>query len=880
MNYGKSGIRNKQLQLNAKSPKWARKLLLIFLEVLLISVVGVAIIGCAFGIGMFKSILSSAPDISTITVTPSGRSSFVYDREGNQIAKLVSQNANRIPVTFEQIPVNLQHAFVAIEDERFYTHNGIDIKGIVRAGFTALKNRKFGQGASTITQQLLKNNVFTDWMQEENMIQKIKRKIQEQYLAVELEKVMTKDEILTNYLNTINLGNSTLGVQAASLRYFGKSCSDLTLSECAVIAAITQNPAKLNPITHPDKNAERRTDVLNYMLRDGYITRSDYDEAMEDNVYERISNYNTVQAETSITSYFVDALTDVLWDDMAEAGYNESQIYTLLYSGGLKIHATMDPTIQAIADEEFSDPENYPERVMWYLNLRITKQCADESLVNYSSEMFRSYWRKNHDANFNLLFKSEEAAYEAIEEYETSILEEGEEIYAESVTLTPQPQISFTLADQHTGEVLAMIGGRGKKEASRTYNRATQSMRQPGSCFKVLAAFAPAIDACGMTLATVYNDAPFNYYDGTPVSNWWGPEYKGLCSLRYGVYWSLNVVAVKTITQITPQLGYEYLKNFGFTTLEDSKVVGDQIYTDVGQPLALGGITNGILNIELNAAYASIANKGVYIEPKLYTYVEDSDGNIILDNRENNERRVLSEQTCFLLTDAMTDCVKIGTGTRAKFADMSIAGKTGTTSNAQDVWFAGFTPYYTASIWAGYDNNAELTDAEQRLPTVLFRAVMERVHENLPDPGFEIPEGIEKVTICSKSGKLPVPGLCDGCLREEYFTKETVPTDYCNVHYAGDVCALDGLPACPNCPFKYPGVLTLTPVEDESLWEGSTVVVEDPLNPLNVVTYQPVTTTYCHHTYEFMTQENIDDILAVESAQYYARFPQTEYYGE
>ncbi|MDE7017543.1 MAG: penicillin-binding protein, partial [Lachnospiraceae bacterium] len=304
MNYGKRGVRKKQKALNAKGVKWGKKLGFTFVQVVLLFCISVAVIGASAGIGVFKGILATAPDISNISVTPTRFSTFVYDIEGNQTAKLVSTDSNRIPVSMDMVPEDLAHAFVAVEDERFYDHNGIDIKGIIRAAAVGIKNKgKFSEGASTITQQLLKNNVFTDWTSENSFAEKVQRKIQEQYLALELEKSMEKDDILINYMNSINLGQNTLGVQAASLRYFNKSVSDLTLSECAVIASITQNPTKYNPITRPEKNAERRKKVLDNMLEQGYISQDEYDEAIADDVYSRIQNVNLVARETAATPY-------------------------------------------------------------------------------------------------------------------------------------------------------------------------------------------------------------------------------------------------------------------------------------------------------------------------------------------------------------------------------------------------------------------------------------------------------------------------------------------------------------------------------------------------------------------------------------------------
>ncbi|MEI3212534.1 MAG: PBP1A family penicillin-binding protein [Lachnospiraceae bacterium] len=828
MNYSKKGIKERQKSLHASSHKWSKKLLLAVMNLMVLGILAIGVIGASAGIGVFKGIIDTAPSIENIDVTPTGFSTFVYDLEGNQIGKLIAQDSNRIPVAKDMIPENLAHAFVAIEDERFYEHNGIDIKGIIRAAYVGISNGfHFTEGASTITQQLLKNNVFTNWTKEDGFMDKIKRKIQEQYLAIELTKTMSKDDVLVNYMNTINLGQNTLGVQAASLRYFNKSVNTLTLSECAVIAGITQNPSKFNPISHPDNNAQRREKVLNNMLEQGYITQTEYDEAMADDVYSRIQIVNAEVEEDSVNTYFVDALTDDIMEDlMATGNYTETQAYTLLYSGGLKIYATQDPHVQEICDEAFSNEENYPEGTRWQLSYELTTQDSNGNFENYSTEMYRQYF-KEMDSSFNLLYSSQEAAYDAIEQYKAAVMKPGEEVYGENITLTPQPQVSIVIEDQSTGYVVAMVGGRGQKEASRTLNRATDSKRQPGSTFKIVAVYAPALDSAGLTLATVMNDAPFNYANGRPVNNWWGSEYRGLNSLRTAIAQSMNIIAVKTLTQITPQLGFDYLKNFGFTTLverEEITVGGKtQVFSDIQQSLALGGITKGVTNEELTAAYASIANGGTYIKPKLYTKVLDHDGNVILDNTAPQSRQVIKETTAWLLTDAMVDVVTSGTGASVNFGNMAIAGKTGTTSDYNDVWFSGYTPYYTASVWTGYDNNAKLQkgNGERNLAKKLWRAVMSKVHEDLPSQSFQVPSGIVTATVCSQSGKLPIPGLCDGTLKTEYFAEGTVPTESCDVHYQGMVCPYSNLPACDTCPFKVEGVLTMTPVEDPSLQQGS-----------------------------------------------------------
>lgn len=813
MNYGKRGVVKKQKALTSKSTKFKKMCCISALKLILLGMISVFIIGASLALGAFKGIISSAPDITTVQIVPTGYATRIYDAEGNEMTKLVAADSNRSWVKMNQIPQDLANAFVAIEDERFYSHNGIDLKAIMRAAKVAIQKMDLSQGGSTITQQLLKNNVFDNWVNETTM-QKIKRKIQEQYLAIELEKTMDKETILEIYMNSINLGQGTLGVQAASMRYFNKPVYQLTLSECAVIAGITKNPAKLNPISYPERNAGRREDVLDKMLELEYISKAQYDEALADDVYSRIQAVNQETNANAVYTYFEDALVEQVQDDLIEKlGYSEKQAYNMVFSGGLSIFSTQDPAIQAICDEVFSNEENYPENTKWLLDYALTIEKADGTKENHSKEMYRTYYRKQN-ASFNLLYNSKEEANEAIEAYKAAIMVEGDKVDGERVSLTPQPQISFCVQDQSTGNVVALIGGRGTKEASRTLNRATTSKRQPGSLFKILSTYAPALDTAGLTLATVQNDAEYNYADGRPVSNWWTTGYRGLLNFRYGIAQSANIVTVKTLTQITPQLGFDYLLNFGFTTLVDRRVESNgTVVTDIGQALALGGITDGVINMEINAAYAAIANNGYYIEPKLYTKIVDIDGNVLIDNTASYEIPVIKETTAWLLTDAMTSVVTNGgTGTAVNFGNMAIAGKTGTTSDYKDVWFSGYTPYYTATAWAGYDNNIVLSSsAEKALAKTLWKAAMAKIHENLPYRSFQMPSGIVTATVCSKSGKLPIAGVCDGCLITEYFAEGTVPTETCDVHYTTNLCAYTGLVSTELCPFKTPSITEKLP---------------------------------------------------------------------
>lgn len=883
MNYGKKGVRAKQKALNSKTVKIEKKILLSLVKLVLVAIVGVGICGVAAGIGAFRGILASTPTIRLDAVVASGQATIVYDCEGNEIDQYVSSNSNRLRVeSMDELPDYLGKAFVAIEDARFYLHNGIDFKGMLRAGWQFLKTGgEEAQGASTITQQLLKNTVFTDWTSEgKNKIKKIKRKLQEQYLALEISKYYDKDQILLEYMNAINLGQNTLGVEAASKRYFGKSASELTVSEAAVIACITQNPSGYNPIRHPEANQKRRKRCLENMRDLGFITKAQYDEAIADTeaVYERIGNYDVDYREsTNATSgsYFSDALYEQMKDDLVNiAGYSEANAEKVLTAGGLRIYSTLDPMIQKIADEEFANAENYPSQVNWYLNYALTVVTADGTKNNYSKENMMTWFKQNVNKNFNLIFSSQEAAYEAVDTYRAAVLDElgidnVEDNYEEAVSMTPQPQAAMVIEDQSMGYVVAIVGGRGTKEGRRTLNRATDAKRSPGSTFKVLAAFAPALDSAGQTLATVYNDAPFNYDDGTPVKNWYKTGYRGINSIREAIRQSMNIIAVKTETVITPQLGYDYLLNFGFTTLTDGVVINGKTYTDVNQTLALGGLTYGVTPYEMNAAYAAIANFGTYAEPKLYTKVVDSDGNVILDNTMPTTRQVLKETTAFLLTNAMQDVVtSAGTASVVNFnRSMAIAGKTGTSTESKDVWFAGYTPYYTCTVWTGYDNSIDMssskTNNETSISKTLWKAVMSRIHESLPNEQFPVPEGLVQAQVCSKSGLLPIPGLCDSpadnCVVTEYFAEGSVPTESCNIHYEGDVCAYDGLPASPDCPFKVPGRLTLPLIEDASLLNGSTMVIENPDGTQTITT--PQTTDHCQHDAVFYANPDYESII-------------------
>jgi len=805
MNYGKSSIKRRARQIDRKPVKVRRKIGVVFGKILLICVLIIGVVGVSTVVGAVKGILASAPDISAVDVIPTGFSTTVLASDGSEIATLVAEGSNRRSVTLDEIPKDLQHAVVAIEDERFYEHNGIDLKGIARALVA-----DFTQGASTITQQLVKNNVLSEQWESENtgdiskiekMERQVQRKIQEMYIAVELEKkVDDKDWILENYLNSINLGNNTLGVQAAAERYFGKDVSDLTLSECAVIAGITKNPSRYNPILYPKQNAKRRKMVLDAMKKQGYITQKQYDEAMADDVYDRISEHNS-GFETSMNSYFVDSVIDDVFNDLVKVkGYSESDAYKAIYQGGLTIKSTQNLDIQKICDEEVANAGNYEVGTKYSFILSFQVKKADGSFKTYTNQTMLSYYKaKNKNQDYSINYSSEEACRDAIAKYEKDVLEKGDKLVdnSEYIFITAQPQVAMTIMDQSTGEVQAIVGGRGDKAGNRTWNRATKTTRQPGSTFKIIACYAPALDAGGMTLASVEDDAPFTV--GSKTYNNYDHTYKGFTNLRTAITRSMNIVTVKTLQDIGVDLGYQYAEDFGFTTLDEN---------DKNLGISLGGLTKGVTNLELTSAYAAIANQGEYIAPSFYTQVLDHDGNVILDNTKTKERhRVVKEETAWLLTDAMKDVMTAGTGTRAYFGSgMVQAGKSGTTTSNRDALFAGFTPYYTCVVWGGYDDNSkQMGGAGTSYPKNLWRSVMKRVHENLESKDFEKPKGITQATVCSKSGLLPKDGVCEndprGSLKyTEYFASGTTPKEECNHHEVLSICKVSGEIAGPYCP--------------------------------------------------------------------------------
>lgn len=724
------------------------------------------------GIGAYIAIIRNAPDLGLVAIQPSTYTSIIYDSKGNEIDRFHGDE-NREYATLEQIPENMQHAVIAIEDERFYQHDGVDARGFARAMFSTATGQSM-QGGSTITQQLIKNNVTK--ITHNTPI----TKIQEQYLATKYEKELTKQlgskeaakkYILELYLNTIALGHGYNGVQAAALGYFNKDASQLDLAECACLAGVTNNPSLYSPRTQPDHNKDRQSIILQYMLDQGYITQEEKDAADAEDIYSRVSAGGTSveddKKEDKIHSYFVDAMFDQISTDLQNK-YNMSQTQAeyIIYNGGLQINSTVDMNMQNIVDGVFLDPNAFPSMLYNYQ-------------VDYRVSIEDTTTGQQTHTQYKQFARSMDTAKQWVLEKQSAIvagLPATQKIAAEKVYYNIQPQAAMVILDYHTGEVKAIAGGRGQKLVNRGFNRATDAERQPGSVFKVLAAYAPAIDMGKYTASTLIKDEPYTIGDYSP-NNWWGKTYRGNCTVRTAIRDSMNILAVKTMVETGIDNCYDYLLNFGFSTLED----------DNHAATALGGLSKGVTQLETAAAYGTIANLGEYRRPMFYSMVLDHDGNVLLENN-TEPRQVLKATSAYILTQLMSSVVNDpkGTGTAAKFKSsaMPVVGKTGTTTKTKDLTFAGYTPYYAASIWMGYDDYDTTVSSmdglsNQHAHVDVWRNIMEKIHTGYEVKQFPQPDGITAVKVCKTTGMLPNKG-CETIT--EYYVTGTEPKKYCTGH--------------------------------------------------------------------------------------------------
>lgn len=663
---------------------------------------------------------------------------------------LFLDSENRIWADLEQIPKDLQKAVVAIEDKRFYKHKGVDWHGTARAIFSTI----FGgsvQGGSTITQQLVKN-VTGD---NQNTV---KRKVMEIYRAQELEKRYEKDEILEAYLNEVYFGYSCYGVVTASLKYFNKDVSELTLAECASLIAITNNPSLYDPLQTDwglENNRTRQLLVLGAMLEQGKIDQAAYDAAKEENVV--FSNGYTIlggrvdvdtdkkddtdtdggneqpedetETATSSQSYFTDAvIEDVAAALVEKYGLTDStnpvtgkvttafeQGVNMVYGKGYKIYTTQNPDYQKIAEEV----------------------CTDTSNLPYTSTYTNSYGDKE----------------------------------------TEQLQVGMTIVDPYTGYVVAMVGGAGVKQYDRGWNWAT-SARQCGSAIKPISVYAPALDDGTINGASSIDDYPVMVLNGSVYPKNANGRYKGLTPLHTAIARSTNTCAVRVVQEYGTSRSYDFMTNkLGFTTLtsQDAQQVGN---------MGLGGLDRGVTTEEMAAAFAAFANEGIYTAPRTFIRVEDADGNVILEN-EAKASVAMKDTTAALMNSLLQEVINGGTGYEGRISGMHVAGKTGTTNNDQDRYFVGYTPYYSCAVWVGYVHNQRIV-ASGNPAASMWQKVMSRIHADLPDKDFFSCSGLTYVKVCADSGLLATDSCAEDCRGSRVYSAlvaaDNAPSAYCNMH--------------------------------------------------------------------------------------------------
>ena len=707
-----------------------------FLLGLLIALILIA----SAGAGAALAIIKSAPAIDTDIIGNLSQSSKIYDMNGNFIEDF-SAVENRNIVKLNNIPKNLQNAFISIEDQRFRIHHGIDIKRIISSLWYDLRTMSKGQGASTITQQLVKNYALTQkkaWS----------RKIQEAYLAIQLERKMSKDQILEAYLNTIFLGNNAYGVQSASQVYFGKDVSKLTIAEDALIAGLTQNPTKYNPyskknVQDPSTYIDRQRTVLAKMRELGYINETQYNEAISEKlVFQSKKSVSTMKYQ-----WFIEPAIDEIAKDF-EQKYNidESEAKQKLRTGGYNIYLTIDTNIQNIVQNTIDDSK-------YYKGLKVPN-----GLSTYSAD----------------------GKSKAVSE----------------------PQAAAVVFDYRNGEVKAIVGGRGQHDLL-SLNRATDVARQPGSSIKPLAVYGPAIDSEIATAGTVIEDSPMPQ-DFVNANHGWDPKnsdgaFHGYTTIRNGIKNSVNLVAVKLEQMVGINKSVNYLEDkFHITTLKsDDKNIA---------ALALGGMTNGVTPYEMAAAYGVFGNGGVYSSPIMYTKVTDKNGDSILE-KTSEQSKSISSQAAYIMTDMLKGVVSGGTATNARLGAMPAAGKTGTASDNTNAWFCGFTPYYSGAVWLGHDQpRVKVSGLKSSLAAKMWGDIMKQAHKDLEVKDFDRPSGLVTAQICLDSGKAPSE-LCSKDPRgsrvvNDIFIDGTQPVEICDVHVEAQIDKLTGKLAAPNCPLE------------------------------------------------------------------------------
>ena len=679
-------------------------------------------------------------------------SSIIYyqDRDSGEWVEYqtVYGTENRIWVDFDQMPDALWQAAVAIEDHRFFEHQGVDWKRTLGAAVNFFTQSQDTFGGSTLTQQVLKNMTQDDG-------NTVNRKVREIFRALEFEKHYTKWEILEFYLNTIYLGQGCYGVQTAAEFYFGKDVSELDVAECASLIAITNNPSIYGPMstvtfkqedgsvkTARQENKERQELILDRMAggnEEVGVTGLDYlspEEAEAAKAEELHFTDGTTSAEdivseatggTHINSWFVDQVLRDVSADLAELySISTKEALTRIYNSGYNIYTTLDPEIQEIAESVYEDRG---------------------SLNNLTS-------------------------------------------------VSGQPiQSGITIIDPSTGNIVAMVGKMGEKKGNLEWNFATDT-QQPGSSIKPLTAYAPALDAGVVSPATTFDNYPVRLLNGNPWPKNSPNTYTGWTSVRDGIRSSINTIAVQTLEKVGVTAAYNFAtQNLGLSLVPEDMNVS---------PLGLGGLTYGLSTVEMAAAYSAFANNGVYNEPKTYVKVLANDNTTVILEKETEQRVAMKETTAYLMTSMLQNAVSNGTGGAARFSGMHIAGKTGTTNDNFDRYFVGYTPYYCAAVWVGYENNERISYSVNPAAS-LWRQVMEKVHADLPDKSFSRPSsGLTTVTVCADSGML-VTDACRADPRQNRVVQfevavGTEPKEECTLHKMVDICTEGNCLAGEFCP--------------------------------------------------------------------------------
>ena len=730
-------------------PFFLRVILMAFF-MLMILVMGAGFAGLGALDGIVNAYVKSTPELNYSLLLDQDQVSTIYDGNGELITSFMAYE-NREWAKIDEIPDMLKNAFVAVEDVRFYDHEGIDFKRLFGVGIGLFTNHYDG-GGSTITQQLIKIQVLGNE-------QSYKRKIQEAYLAMQLEKNYTKEQILEAYLNAIHLGGSNYGVKAAAEDYFGKTMGELTIRECAMLAGLTQNPNTYNPrknmYTRKDmtRTNERTDTVLKRMYSAGFITKEQLESALWENV--PILEMSKVKQIYDMPSFVEYALYDVITHmlrqrNMQDNKTNRNMIEQEIRVGGYQIYTTVDPAIQNEVQETVSEWKDYPKLRNPALNV-VRETQKDGSIIE-----------------------------------------------------TVQPQVAAVVMDYHTGHVKALVGRRDQATQLKLLNRAYNTRMEVGSSLKPLSIYAPALEA-GASPASVYLNyaAAIEGYGGERGYPLGGLGSQGPVTMREGVQKSLNVVAARTLFEtVGLENSKEALVNLG---IDPSGINAD------GPGLALG--TTAVSPLEMAAAYGTIANQGVYLEPVAFTKVLDKDGNLVLDSASIQiKRTVFQPATAWLMTDMLEDAVNNGTGSRAQISGMPVAGKTGTNSDYRSVYFAGYTPYYVASLWVGHDRYSEdaklqsgATGGTYAAP--LWQAFMEPIHKSLTEKPIIEKEagefGLVQREVCSVTGLL-ASSECKNDRKHkpvsDWFRIDRVPKETCHIHVVVDICKDSGSLASPNCP--------------------------------------------------------------------------------